>query len=137
MDIQSVVAKLQPAVKQAVESKKEQIISESPVVVRLALKLCWGFLTSTLLPLVVKLSVHVAVAYVIPWIIGLLQVLVASTDASKAKNANKLMLDLVEAMQFAPSELDRDVVAVLRSTGVVIPDTASAPSIDGMEYWKN
>jgi hypothetical protein len=63
-------------------------------------------------------------------------VLVASTNAAGAPNANKLMLDLVDASKAAPEDLDPDVVAVLRSMGVNVNAAESEPSIDGMAYWK-
>jgi hypothetical protein len=136
LNVHDIVAKIQPAVEKVVENKKDEIVAAAPVMFRWALKASWNFFAKTLVPLVVKLSVHVAVAYVVPWIIGLLQVLVASTNAAGAPNANKLMLDLVDASKAAPEDLDPDVVAVLRSMGVNVNAAESEPSIDGMAYWK-
>ena len=136
MNVHDIVAKIQPAVEKVVENKKDEIVAAAPVMFRWALKASWNFFAKTLVPLVVKLSVHVAVAYVVPWIIGLLQVLVASTNAAGAPNANKLMLDLVDASKAAPEDLDPDVVAVLRSMGVNVNAAESEPSIDGSAYWK-
>jgi len=136
LNVHDIVAKIQPAVEKVVENKKDEIVAAAPVMFRWALKASWNFFAKTLVPLVVKLSVHVAVAYVVPWIIGLLQVLVASTNAAGAPNANKLMLDLVDASKAAPEDLDPDVVAVLRSMGVNVNAAESEPSIDGSAYWK-